>query len=133
MLVLDPNEIGVESLARAQNLSITASPQVKVAIVKEQAFDDAFWLGSLQHPTLRLHRAIKLTLSNEDGHVVLEWPEANSLFGYGNSLSSAVTDFRFALVELYESLIESSAEELGADLITVRALLNETVGPYSAA
>lgn len=88
------------------------------------AAEGAFWLGSLQHPTIRLRRAIELHLSVSEGQVVLEWLEANKISGYGAFLDEAVTDFRRALVEPYVSLQEHR-EQLGREMRAVAYLLDE--------
>ena len=91
------------------------------------AFDGSFWLGSLQHPTLRLRQALRLDMTTDDENVILTWPEANSLYGYGDTLSAAVTDFRLSLAELYVSLISDDANGLGPDMRTLRDLLAANV------
>jgi hypothetical protein len=108
---------------------VSIGPQLRVQRPTDASFDGSFWLGSLQSPTLRLRRAIKLLVSSSDDQIVLEWPEANSLFGYGTSLSAAVIDFRMALAELYSSLTAENIEALGPAMRAVRSLIEQNVSP----
>jgi hypothetical protein len=101
----------VTEAAQERNISLgDKATTAQRGVMADALRDGSFWLGSVQHPEYRLRRAIELKLSRDDGQVILEWPEADSLFGYGQTLSDAVTDFRFSLVELYISLLDSQGD-----------------------
>ena len=109
------------------------SPDQSVVDWDPLASNGKLLLGSLQHPTLRLRKSIELCLGEEDGQVIVEWPEAMSLFGHGGHLASAIDDFRLSVAELYDSLASEDVDSLGPAMIELRALLSRFIGPQDGA
>jgi hypothetical protein len=82
--------------------------------------------GAFNHPLLRLRKPIPLSVSTEEGKVVVAWTEIDE-FGCGDNTSSAVDDFRYTLGELYDHL--NAGVRLGADLQRVKHTLSEYIEP----
>ena len=83
-----------------------------------------FVLGSLRG-CLRVVEPIEAVRTTEDGKCVIEAPELNE-FGFGDSLSEAITDLQAAILELYFTL-EAEQNRLGLDLAMVWATLSQKV------
>jgi len=80
--------------------------------------------GALKDPLLRVLKPIQLSVSSEEDHIVLHWPEVEE-FGTGQTLSSALDDFSASLRQLYHHLHGDA--KLGVDLLNVRRILDEYV------
>jgi hypothetical protein len=102
-------------------------PSVTVKVVEEvpSARMESVLFGALTHPELRLRRPIPLEISEEEGHVVLNW-EATSEFSCGTSMGDALDDFSKTVSELYFELNNTNVR-LGDDLEGVRRILDDYI------
>lgn len=104
-------------------------PSVKVTILADvpSARLESVLFGAFIHPDLRLLKPIPLEVSEEEGHVVLNWEEASE-FAYGTSMGDALDDFSKTVSELYVELNDKNVR-LGADLERVRRILDNYIEP----
>jgi len=102
-------------------------PSVTVKVVGEvpSARMESVMFGALTHPQLRLRQPIPLEVSEEEGHVVLNW-DATSEFSCGTTMGDALDDFTKTVSELYFELNNANVR-LGADLEGVRRILDEYI------
>ena len=89
-----------------------------------------FDLGSLRDGRLRVVEPVKAVLTTEEGKCVVEAPELNE-FGFGDSLSEAITDLQAAIAELYFTLA-AEQNRLGPDLAMVWDILSRKVKVHKA-
>lgn len=81
--------------------------------------------GAVASPELRMRRPINLRISEEEGSVVAAWQDID-LFGYGDSLSSALEDFRKSITELF-FFLESQNDSLAENLRRVKDKLGQFI------
>ena len=82
---------------------------------------DTILLGTIADRRLRVRKAIPLSVSTEEGHVVVSWSDADE-FAYGATTGDAVDEFSKTISELYFDL--NDPIPLGKDLARVRDVLN---------
>jgi len=82
-------------------------------------------LGSVRDGRLRVYSPIRVKFTQEGQHVIAEAVELNE-FGFGNSVSEALTDLQHAIVELYLTL-DKEQERLGSDLQDVWEKLQKLI------
>ena len=86
---------------------------------------NTFSLGSLRDGRLRVVESVEAVRTTEEGKCVVEALELNE-FGFGDSLSEAITDLQATITELYFTL-EAEQDRLGPDLAKVWAILSQKV------
>ena len=80
--------------------------------------------AGLRDPRLRMKQAIPLDVTVEEGHVIVNWAAIDE-FGSGDTLSTAISDFAYALRALYWYL--AGVEELGPDLANIKLILSQYI------
>ena len=101
---------------------------VSVELVKGQAPSarpPQLLFGGLRHPNFRLRKPIPLRTEEEEGTVSVAWEDIQE-FGYGGTLSEALSDFAATVTELLISLSREDSP-LSNDLSTVREKLAEYI------
>lgn len=89
---------------------------------RPRSIPDTFLLASVRHGALRVARPFNVAIWREDEHVVAHATEVNE-FGWGTTLSEAVTDLQRALAALFYTLSSEEEERLGPELRAARAML----------
>jgi hypothetical protein len=83
------------------------------------------FLGALRDGRLRVCSPIAVNVMREDHHVIVESREFNE-FGFGNTLSEALTDLQRTIAELY-LISEKEQDRLGPDLQRVWHRLQQKI------
>ena len=125
-----PLGVQAEPVEGAPEISVEftqSPPSVTVRILAEvpSARLQSVMFGALTHPKLRLRKPIPLAVSEEEGHVVLNW-EAASEFSCGTTMGDALDDFSKTVSELYMELNAKNVR-LGSDLEGVRRILDDYI------
>jgi hypothetical protein len=110
-------------------VQFTQAPKVTVTLVAEipSARPKSVLFAALVHPKLRLRKPIPLEVSVQEGHVVLNWNEAEE-FACGATTGEALDDFSKTVSGLYFDLNDPKVR-LGENLEKVRRILNEYIEP----
>ena len=95
-------------------------------IVRSKRPPDNLLFGIIREPSLRLFKAIPLSIERKRKSVIARWIEIDE-FGYGRNLSEAAEDFAKTVTELYLTLMDKQ-EHLSEDLKQVWTTLNQHIG-----
>jgi len=108
-------------------VEFTQTPKVTVKFSTEtpSARPKSVLFAALAHPKLRLRKPIPLQVSVQEGHVVLNWDEADE-FACGANTGEALDDFSKTLSGLYFDLNDPKIR-LGENLEKVRRILDEYI------
>jgi len=114
----------------APKMPVLVSQPVSVLFVggpPPSARPDSVLFGALSNPKFRLAKPIHLSVTTEEGHVILTWPDADE-FACGETMGEALDEFAKSIADLYVELNEPGLN-LGTELQNVRELLNQHIRP----
>lgn len=109
-----------KSYAPTERLIGTLTTAKQPGFKGESALPATLLFAGLRDPSLRLLKPIPLSVSREEGSVVVSWDEVNE-FSWGSSFGDALSDFSTTISCLYRDL--NSGMQLGEALLDVREIL----------